>query len=74
MQQLSRTCLLADHYSKAIEYVCVYPQCHLSRFLCSKCKLGSIHKHNLSVNSHILDNKDFYEKIKDNLSLAKGKI
>ena len=68
MQQLSRTCMVADHYSKPIEYVCVYSQCQLSRFLCSKCALGSSHKHNLSDNSHILDNRDFYEKIKNNLS------
>ena len=46
MQQLSRTCMVADHYSKPIEYVCIYPECNLSRFLCSKCLLGNSHKHN----------------------------
>ena len=62
--QLSRTCQVADHKLKVIEYFCVYPQCNLSRFLCSKCLLGNSHKHNQSDNSHILDKGDFCEKIK----------
>ena len=44
----------------------------MSRFLCSKCTLEARHKHNQSDISHILDNVDFYEKIKNNLHQAKG--
>ena len=71
MQQLSRTCMVADHYSKAIEYVCIYPECNLSRFLCSKCLIGTSHRHNQQEYSHILDNGDFYDKMKIKLDKAK---
>ena len=73
MQQLSRTCLVADHYSKVIEYVCVYPQCLYSRFLCSKCLLETNHKHDLKDSSHILDKIDFYKKIENNFKQIKDK-
>ncbi|KAM3133150.1 hypothetical protein pb186bvf_014726 [Paramecium bursaria] len=71
MQELSRTCLVVDHYQMAIEYVCVYPQCQSSRFLCPKCLLETNHKHNLLDNSHILINRDFYDRMSNKLNQLK---
>ena len=73
MHKLYLTCMVGSHYPNVIEYVCVHPQCYLSRFLCSKCEMGNSHRHENSYNSHILNNNDFCDKINYNLSKAKGK-
>ena len=59
--------MIVDHDQSLIEYVCVSPECKLSRFICVKCLRSGNHKHHGNDKSHILDNKELYSKLKEKL-------
>ncbi|KAM3144874.1 hypothetical protein pb186bvf_003183 [Paramecium bursaria] len=63
MNQNFRGCLYQDHQYNQVQYYCTYPQCQLSKLLCSECFEEQIHQHNLPNNNHILNKRKFIQHI-----------
>ncbi|KAM3132607.1 hypothetical protein pb186bvf_015279 [Paramecium bursaria] len=68
-QEISQSnfCKISGHQQKSIEFVCIYPECTLNRFVCSKCLKVGNHKHQQQDQSHILDNKELYSLLKEKM-------